>query len=186
MKSKRFSIRSKPHYWVILIAAVAFLSFSFRKKENRFYNTDWLIIAVDTNARGFKKVDPKNRVLLRIQHDVFKNIYVLDGSSSCCAQKEVRERKWADCWMRSSFWESKSKTKGEYPIGVRGDVDNLGGFPSVLTKTEYSKFLTRFLVESNGMIKLRNDTLVFDMKNHFLGKEIPFKIKCIRDTLKND
>jgi hypothetical protein len=170
--------------WLTAIVIATVLSLSFREIEPGFSETNWLVTEVDTAATGYFKVNPANRVLLRFEkrfrgHD----LYLLNGSTECCKEDKIKDRSWSDCWLATGVLAMVKLDPNQYRISVlAGNVDHLY-FSNMLSKLEYKGFMLNFLQESDGKVILNNDTLTFDMKVMRMGKEVPFKIKCVRDTL---
>lgn len=188
MNRKKLFGKINSRYWISLVAIAAVLSFSFGNKERSIYNTNWLIVEVDTAGTGYFKVNPANHTMLRMNknfiHDQGHNMYLLNGSKECCQTEKIKDREWQTCWVKNICSIRTQGELNEYAVHMFADRDNLFGFQgSIQSKLEYKWFLIWFLVDSKGKATVHNDTLVFDMKVQMMARNVPFKIKCVRDSV---
>lgn len=89
-----------------------------------------------------------------------------------------------NCWLRSTCGSLVRVDSSHYNIGMIATDRDALYFRNFLGSLEYKQFMRYFLEESSGEVTLINDTLTFDMQVLRGGKEIPFRVKCVRDTLK--
>jgi hypothetical protein len=145
---------------------------------------DWLIVRVDTAGTGYFKVNAKNRILLRMDKTWGGgDLYALNGNPDCMKIPKIKNRMKGVCWLRTNCYLLETVGSNCDTLGARTTDVNALFWTNLLRGLEYEAFMRRFLEESRGKVILSNDTLVFDMVIDRKGKEVPFRIKCVRDSV---
>lgn len=177
--------RNNSFVLVALVGMTILLCISFKEKnDSTWYNTDWLIVKVDTAGVGYFAVNNKNRVLLRMDKTWHGgDFYALNGNSECMKIQKIKNRMKGNCWLRSRCGSLVRVDSSHYNIGMIATDRDALYFRNFLGSLEYDRFMRHFLEESSGEVTLINDTLTFDMQVLRRGREIPFRVKCVRDTV---